>query len=376
MRMDITRLFPRTSDIIYFNHASSSPLPLPARERMKMLIDELASGDRPWNFWSTELFEFRSQSAGLLGTQHGEIGFIPNTSTGLLIALYSIPWQKNDNIVCMKDGFPANIVPWMHNLPQIGKRQIEIEGDRPLEDRILDAIDEHTRAVAIDWVDFFTGYRVDLKKVGDFCNGRGIFLVVDGIQGCGALELDLSKVHVDFFAAGSAKWLLGPVGAGILYVNKKTMRRLKPAFAGWMSLSWREFNIFDPLPPVKQGAGRFETGSYPGVPLVGFVENLKILNSVGIAKINERIFQTHRFLLQGLKQLDAEIISPENEDHASGILTFRIPDKDSKALFEELSDARIIVSLRKGAIRLSPHFYNTPDEASRVLAVIGGGVKS
>jgi selenocysteine lyase/cysteine desulfurase len=374
--MDATQLFPRTEDIIYFNHASSSPLPLPARERMKTLIDELASGDRSWNFWSAELESFRGESAKLLGTEPREIGFIPNTSTGLLIALYSIPWRETDNVVLIKDGFPANIVPWFRNLPQIQKRQIEIEGDRPLEDRILDAIDEHTRAVAIDWVDFFTGYRIDLKRIGDFCKERGIFLVADGIQGCGALELDLSNVHVDFFAAASAKWLLGPVGAGILYVNAETMPRLKPAFEGWMSLSWKEFNIFDPLPPLKEGAGRFEPGSYPGVPLVGFVENLKILNSVGIAKINERIFQTRGFLLEGLKQLDAEIISPENEDHASGILTFRIPDKDSKALFEKLSDARIIVSLRKGAIRLSPHFYNTPDEASRVLAEIGEFVKS
>lgn len=376
MCMDATQLFPRTEDIIYLNHASSSPLPLPARERMKTLIDELASGDRSWNFWSAELESFRGESAKLLGTEPREIGFIPNTSTGLLIALYSIPWRETDNIVLIKDGFPTNIVPWFRNLPQIQKRQIEIEGDRPLEDRILESIDEHTRAVAIDWVDFFTGYRIDLKRIGDFCKERGIFLVADGIQGCGALELDLSNVHVDFFAAASAKWLLGPVGAGILYVNAETMPRLKPAFEGWMSLSWKEFNIFDPLPPLKEGAGRFEPGSYPGVPLVGFVENLKILNSVGIAKINERIFQTRGFLLQGLKQLDAEIISPENEDHASGILTFRIPDKDSKALFEKLSDARIIVSLRKGAIRLSPHFYNTPDEASRVLAEIGEFVKS
>jgi len=374
--MDATQLFSRTEDIIYFNHASSSPLPLPARERMKTLIDELASGDRPWNFWSAELESFRGESAKLLGAKPPEIGFIPNTSTGLLIALYSILWRETDNVVLIKDGFPANIVPWFRNLPQIQKRQIEIEGDRPLEDRILDAVDEHTRAVAIDWVDFFTGYRIDLKRIGDFCKERGIFLVADGIQGCGALELDLSRVHVDFFAAASAKWLLGPVGAGILYVNAETMPRLKPAFEGWMSLYWKDFNIFDPLPPIKQGAGRFEPGSYPGVPLVGFVENLKILNSVGIAKINERIFQTRRFLLEGLKQLDAEIISPENEDHASGILTFRIPDKDSKALFEKLPHARIILSLRKGAIRLSPHFYNTPDEASRVLAAIGEFVKS
>ena len=369
--MDIPRLFPRTRDIIYFNHASSSPLAKPTRGRMKALVDELEFGDLSWNFWSKQLTAFRSEAAGLLGTESQEIGFIPNTSTGLLIALYSIPWQEGDNIVLTSGTFPANIVPWDNNLPHIEKRRVEIGGGESLEARILDAVNEHTRAVAIDWVDFFTGYRVDLKKVGDFCNAQGIFLVVDGIQGAGALELDLSELHVDFFAAGSAKWLLGPVGAGILYVNAKTMSRLKPAFAGWMSLSWKEFNIFDPLPPVKQGAGRFEPGSYPGVPLVGFVENLKILNSVGIAKINEMIFQTRRFLLQCLRQLDAEIISPENEDHASGILTFRFQGKDSKELFEELSDARIIVSLRKGTIRLSPHFYNTQDEASRVLAVIG-----
>jgi len=368
--MDATQLFPRTRGIIYFNHASSSPLAVPTRKRMKALIDELKLGDKSWGFWSEQLAAFRGESAKLLKTQPSQIGFIPNTSMGLLAAIYSIPWQEGDNIVLIKDGFPANSVPWEQNLPQIEKHQIEIEDDRPLEDRILDATNEHTRAVAIDWVDFFTGYRVDLKKVGDFCNAQGIFLVVDGIQGAGALELDLSKLHVDFFAAGSAKWLLGPVGAGILYVNAKTMSRLKPAFAGWMSLSWKDFNIFDPLPPLKQGAGRFEPGSYPGVPLVGFVENLKILNSVGIAKINERIFQTRRFLLQGLKQMDAEILSPFKEDHASGILTFRFQGKDSKELFEELSDARIIVSLRKGAIRLSPHFYNTAEETEKVLAVI------
>lgn len=368
--MDIPRLFPLTRDTIYFNHASSSPLPLPARERMKTLIDELASGDRPWDFWSTELSEFRSQSAGLLGARPGEIGFIPNTSTGLLIALYSIPWQKNDNIVCMKDGFPANIVPWTNSLPEVEKRKVGIEGDTPLEDRILDAVDGHTRAVAIDWVDFFTGYRIDLKKVGDFCNAKGIFLVVDGIQGCGALELDLSKAHVDFFAAGSAKWLLGPVGAGILYVNAETMPRLKPAFEGWMSLSWKDFNIFDPLPPRKEGAGRFEPGSYPGVPLVGLIQNLRLINEVGISEIETRILRIRGLLLEGLRELGARIISPIDEGHASGILTFLFEDKDSNELFDKLTDARIIVSLRKGAIRLSPHFYNTVEETGKVLEVI------
>jgi len=250
--MEISKLFSHTSKVIYVNHASSSPLAAPVRERMKKLVDELEAGDLSWDFWSEQLETLRSESARLLGTKSQEICFIPNTSTGLLIPLYSIPWQDGDNVVLLKNGFPANVVPWERNLPHIQKRRVEIEGDAPLEDRIMEAVDEHTRAVTIDWVDFFTGYRIDLKMLGDFCRERGIFLVVDGIQGAGAIELDLTSLHVDFFAAASAKWMLGPVGAGILYVNKKTIGRLKPAFEGWMSLDWQDFNIFDPLPPIRK----------------------------------------------------------------------------------------------------------------------------
>jgi selenocysteine lyase/cysteine desulfurase len=368
--MEISKLFSHVNKVIYFNHASSSPLAAPVRERMKKLVDELEAGDLSWDFWSGQLETFRSESARLLGTKSQEICSIPNTSTGLLIPLYSIPWQDTDNVVLVENGFPANVVPWERNLPHVQKRRVEIEGDAPLEDRIMETVDEHTRAVAIDWVDFFTGYRIDLKMIGDFCKERGIFLVVDGIQGAGAIELNLSNLHVDFFAAQSTKWMLGPVGAGILYVNEETMARLKPAFEGWMSLDWRDFNIFDPLPPIKEGAGRFEPGSQPGITLVGFVENLKILNSVGIEEIQRRIFELRGILLDGLARLDAEIISPADENHASGILTFRLPGKDSKALYDNLTNAKIVVSLRKNAIRLSPHFYNTAKEATRVLDVI------
>jgi cysteine desulfurase/selenocysteine lyase len=366
--MDASKLFTHTKKVIYFNHASSSPLPNPTRNKMKALVDELEFGDLSWGFWDKQLAAFRTQSANLLGASPAEIGFVPNTSHGLLIALYSIPWQKGDNIVYVKDCFPANVVPWEHNLPHIEKRWVKI--DKSLEQRVIDATDERTRAVAVDWVDFFTGYRIDLGMLGEFCRHKGIFLVVDGIQGAGALELDLSALHVDFFTAGSAKWLLGPVGAGILYVNEETLGLLKPAFEGWMSLDWQDFNIFDPLPLIKQGAGRFEPGSYPGVPLVGFLQNLKILNSVGITEINKQIFKLRHILLEGLRDLDAEIISPPDEAHASGILTFRLPGKDSKALYDRLTQSQIVCSLRKNAIRLSPHFYNTSDEAIRVLEVI------
>jgi len=365
--MDISKLFSHPARVVYFNHASSSPLAVPVRERMKALVDELEFGDLPWKFWSAELREFRLQAARLLGVEPGEIGFIPNTSTGLLVALYSIPWEAKDNIVIITDAFPANTVVWERNLPNVEKRRVRSEPYDGLEQRLMQAVDENTKAMAVDWVDFFTGYRLDLKMLGDFCRKRGIFLVVDGIQGCGAVKLDLSKLHVDFFAAHSAKWMLGPVGAGILYVNERTLERLRPAFGGWMSLDWKDFNIFDPLPPLKQGAGRFEPGSKPGVPLVGFVENLKILNQVGTAEIERRILALRRLLLEGLERMEAEIISPTSEEHASGILTFRLKGRDSQALYDHLSAERIVVSLRKHAIRLSPHFYNTTDEAMRVL---------
>lgn len=374
--MKLRDLFTHTEEVVYFNHASSSPLPLPTRERMKKIIDELAFGDKPWDFWTQELAAFRDNSARLLGAQPSEIGYIPNTSLGLIVAIYSIPWDEGDNIIIMKNSFPANAVPWVRNLKWMQRKEIDTEGEGPLEERIIAAIDSSTRAVAVDWVDFFSGYRLDLAQLGDFCKSREIFLVVDGIQGAGALSLDLSKVNVNFFSAGSAKWLLGPVGAGALYVNENTLPKLKPAFEGWMSLDWQDFNIFNPLPPIKLGAARFEPGSYPGVPLVGFNENLKILNSVGIEEINRKVLELRKILLQRLLEIGAEIISPQDEQHSSGILTFRLPGKESKLLYDALTRDRVICSLRKNAIRLSPHFYNTAEEAERVLGIIRKFVKS
>lgn len=376
MTMDTSMLFSHTKNIIYFNHASSSPLATTTRELMKQVVDRLEFGDLDWEFWKKELGEFRRGGAALLSVTPEEIGFITNTTTGLLAALYSIPFESGDNVVLTEDSFPANRVPWFANLPDVEKRQTQVKGIETLEERLMALTDARTKAIVVDWVDFFTGYRVDLKLLGDFCMDRGIFLVVDGIQGCGAVSIDLSKIKVDFFTAASAKWLLGPVGAGILYVNKNALPRLKPAFMGWMSLVWDDFNIFDPLPPLKDGAARFEAGSYPGLPLVGLVENLKILNSIGIEEINRKVFKLRKLLLDGLQGLDAEIISPLDETHASGILTFRLRDKDSRLLWDTLDKNNVKSSLRKNAIRLSPHFYNAEAEVQKVLDIVTGFAKS
>ncbi|MBN2379180.1 aminotransferase class V-fold PLP-dependent enzyme [candidate division WOR-3 bacterium] len=374
--MNLTDFFTHTQNTIYFNHASSGPLPLPTRDKMKSLIDELDCGDKPWDFWLDELRAFRSEASQLLRVNPREIACVANTSSGLLIALYSILWKDGDNLVMMGDCFPANIVPWERNLPGVEKRKIFVKGDGPLEERILSAIDDHTRAVAIDWVDFLTGYRIDLARIGKACKDRGVFLVVDGIQGCGMLELNLSEVHVDFFTSASSKWLLGPVGSGLLYVNSRTIPRLEPAFAGWMSLDWKQFNRFDPLPSLKADAGRFESGSYAGILMVGFTQNLRILNSIGITEIERRVMALREMLYNGLQEMGASIVSPPMGEHTSGILTFRFTGRDNEALYDLLDANKVKASLREDSIRLSPHFYNTEEESGKVLGLIKGFLSS
>jgi len=367
----IRELFPITKEKIYLNHASTGPLTTRARKAMDALLDIYEfEGDITKDMLDTAEEQARTLSAKLLGAEKSEIAIVKNTSQGLILPMNALDWDLSSNVILAKGGFPANIYPWLYNLPDVEKRFVELRKDEDFYGKCVSVADKKTKAIAVDWVDFLTGKRVDLERLGEFCQHRDILLFVDGIQGLGAIRIDISKIKVDFFSAGASKWLFGPQGVGIMYISKRVFNRLKSNNTGWLSAQWKNFNDFSKLPPLKNSASRFEEGTRNLIGIYGFIEHLKLFLEVGMEEIEKRIFLLTDMLIDGIRKKGCEIASPVIKEERAGIVTFKPVRISSEELHKNLVEKNIIVSIRSGFIRVSPHFYNTEKEIEQFLKYV------
>jgi selenocysteine lyase/cysteine desulfurase len=365
------KLFLVTKKYIYFNHASTGPLPTAAVKAIEKLAKRYSEqGSIEWEEYEQLSNGTRELAAKMVNATSDEICFVQNTSQGIILAIGSIPWEKGDNIILMKDAFPTNLYPYLFLLPEVEKRYVTSSELLSDPNCILKQIDNKTKAVALDWVNFLNGIRIDLAFIGQICQDRGIYFIIDGMQGLGAVTLDLKKIHVDFFSSAAPKWLLGPHGIGILYVKRETLGRLKPFNLGWLSADWVDFyDIFTPK-PLKTSAARFEEGTKNYLGIVGLQECLKLFHEIGMNNVESQIFHITDYFLSKINDLRFDIITPKAREKRAGIISFRRKDKDSMELFMKLKQKKIVCSLRENYIRISPHFYNTTEELDQLIKII------
>ncbi len=234
-------------------------------------------------------------------------------------------------------------------------------------DDIAAMMDERTRLVAISFVEFATGFRNDLTALTELCHNRGALLCVDGIQGVGALSLDVRRIPVDFLAMGGAKWLMGPTGIGFLFISQQHISRLDLAMAGWLGTT----DIYDPFRydfPWRDDAQRFEEGSLNMIGSAGLNAAISLLLSVGLETIEQRIMALTNRLIEGLRQRNYQFITPIiHPSERSGIVSFYHRQHEAVQLKQRLTEAKVVVSQRSTFIRVSPHFYNTEEEIDWLL---------
>ena len=243
--MDLAKirdLFPVTKQYAYLNHASVGAPPLPVTEAMAHYWTERGQGgSQALVTWDDALERIRQTSARFLGAHRDEIVFTGSISHGLNIVAAGLDWQPGDNLICAETEFPANIYPWTN----LRRRGVEVRFAPARENRILvedvaALMDDRTRLVAVSFVEFGTGYRNDLDAMAQLCHQRGALLCVDGIQGLGALQFDVAQTPVDFCASHAAKWMMGPIGAGFVYIRRDLLMRLDPVMTGWRAVVDRD----------------------------------------------------------------------------------------------------------------------------------------
>lgn len=363
---------PIAQRLAYFDHAAVAPLPSPTRESIKKWLDEATEqGDTVWSRWSDRLEQVRATAARLIGANPAEIGLIPNTTTGIGLVAEGFPWQASDNVVTLANEFPSNQYPWM-NLASRGveTRRVPVDGGVVDLARIEAACDSRTRIVAISWVGYASGWRIDVPAVAELCRRRGCYFFLDAIQGLGVFPLDVQTCGVDFLAADGHKWMLGPEGAGILYVKQEHLDLLRPLNVGWNSVV--QGNDYTKVElNLRPTAARYEGGSQNMVGFIGLGASLDLLTSLGVgptsSPVADHILALTDYACERLAERGATFLAPRKGHHRSGIVTFILPGRDPHDIRRQLEAANIITRCRAGGVRLSPHGYNTRDEVDRLI---------
>ena len=366
---------PIASRLAYFDHAAVAPLPSPTREAIRTWLDEATEqGDTAWSRWAGRIEQVRTAAATLINADPAEIALVPNTTSGIGLVAEGYPWQAGDNVVTLANEFPSNQYPWM-NLATRGvetRRALVEQGIVDL-DRLAAACDARTRIVAVSWVGYATGWRIDVQAVAELCRHKNCLFFLDAIQGLGVFPLDVRATKVDFLAADGHKWMLGPEGAGLLFVRREHLDLLRPLNVGWNSVV--QGNDYTKIElKLRPAAARYEGGSQNMVGFIGLGASLDLLTSLGVgpqaSPVADEVLATTDYACQRLGELGVSLLAPRTGPHRSGIVTFQLPGRDSNQVRRTLEAAGIITRCRAGGVRLSPHGYNTRDEIERMLEVL------
>ena len=352
------------------NHAAVAPLCNPAAMEIERYALEAANHAYLAEDWYARIEQGREIVAQLLGATAQEISFVKNTSEGLGLVANGIDWQDGDNVVISSIEFPANHYPWQAlSAKGVALREVEPTdaGEIPA-DKLISACDEQTRVLSISHVQYATGFRCDLEALGAHCRGRGIYLCVDAIQSLGVIPINVRAASVDFLAADGHKWLCGPEGAGVFYCRKELIESLHVSSIGWKNvINATSFGNYDLS--YRPDAGRFESGSFNIPGILALIAAVSMWNRLGVERAWQHVMQLTDRLAAGLRDKGYSLAAPRSRQHSSGIVAFAVPA--AAELQRELrKQHRIIVALREGRIRVSPHAHNKTDQIDELLSAV------
>ena len=356
--------FPITEKCVYMNIANHSPPSTPVKNAIRGFLEDwdelMRNGDK-------RVEEACASFAKLVKAKNENVACQPNTSQGLSTAASSIKFNRGDNVVVNDLENWANVYPWTG----LRRRGVEVRVARSRGglihyDDVAALTDDRTKAVSISHVQWLTGARQSLRPFADLVHPHGGSLIVDGIQAAGALRVDVTRDNVDFYACGSYKWLLGPSGAGFLYVKPEIMDSVLPERVGYRGVS--KHSLDEPM--LKTTAKMMEFGEPSYLSFVGTRAGVDLILGLGTDVVEKQVLTLSQRLLDGLSDLDVRLVTPTDNTYRSGIVSFTV-GRD-KAVFDGLVEKGFVVSLRPSGIRVSTGFYNTVEEVDHFLDTVEG----
>lgn len=357
--------FPQRTNFIYLNHAAVAPWPKRTAEAVARFANENVQCGS-WNYrqWEATEHRLRQRLQRLINADSpDDIALLKNTSEALSFVAYGLDWVPGDNIVTCAEEFPSNRWVW-NSLERFGveTRLAGITGCEDPETALFDLVDERTRLLSTSAVQYGSGLRMDLDRIGAFCRNNGILFCIDAIQQLGALSFDVQQCQADFVAADGHKWMLGPEGIGLFWVRPELREQLRLVEVGWHSaakivdyaqLDWE----------LAPSARRFECGSPNMLGIHALEASLSLIEEVGMTTISDNISRNIALLIDLISNKKGfTLVTPDETKRRSGIVTFRHRRLSPGHICGHLKEHGVLAAPRGGGVRLSPHFYNSESE--------------
>ncbi|WP_176510210.1 MULTISPECIES: aminotransferase class V-fold PLP-dependent enzyme [Pseudomonas] len=353
--------FAQAPGLRYLNHAAIAPWPRRASEavaRFAQVNVRLGASDYP--AWLATERRLRERLARLVNApSQADIALVKNTSEALSLVAFGLDWQAGDQVVISDEEFPSNRVVWEAlGVHGVEVTKVSLAGPDP-EAALLAACGPRTRLLAVSAVQFASGLRLDLPRLGEGCRARNVLFCVDAIQQIGALPFDVQRYQCDFAMADGHKWMLGPEGMGLFYCRAALRPQLKLHAYGWHMLE--RLGDFDrrEWQPARS-ARRFECGSPNMLGACALEASLSLLEELGMTEVGRHLQLRVEQLLQGLASIPGvHLHSPVSPEKRAGIVTFSLQGQDNTTVYQSLLAEQTICALRGPGIRFSPHFYSS-----------------
>jgi len=366
----IRGLFPAAAKYTYLNSASVAPLPTVSLEAVvSQMKDASENGSVNFSDWVRTKNRAREIAAQMLKVKPEQIAFMRNTSDGLATIANGLKWKKGDNIVSFEREFPANFYAWRRIRDTFGVelRLCPERGGRVDLDEFVGLIDKNTKVVSISAVQYGSGFRADLERIGQAARAVDALFVVDIIQAFGAMPLDLPAQSVDAAAGASHKWLCAPEGCGILYLSDRARERIEPTTVGWISVEdiW---NFEAVEQNFKPNALAWESGTGAASLFYGLERSLEILRDAGAEKIEKYLEELSDYLCDSLAGKNYEIVSSRATGEKSQIVCIEHTGAlTPNEIAERLQKENIVVSPRGDRVRVAPHFFNNRADIEKLI---------
>jgi cysteine desulfurase / selenocysteine lyase len=366
-------------DATYLNLAGQSPMP---KVSLRAIQSAIADKKYPHHRTDAVFYEIpnriRTNIAQLIGAKSDEIALTTGASAGVTAVAYALDWKSGDEVITAAREFPLQYTIWKPMEERVGlKVKIVAPRERFLAaDDLIAAMTLNTRLVSVSLVRFDDASLLDAKRVAAACHAQGALLLLDVSQCCGAIPMNVNELGADFLICAGYKWLFGPFGTGFFWIKHELLSRVRPAPFYWMAVAgsdnFAKLNFADPKPA--DSAKRWdapEWASHFNFNLVGLDASLEFVLRMGAETVERHNRELIELMYARLPKDRCVSASPMDASRRGpyGCFAARTPEKTAE-LYHKLRAENVIVSLREGNIRVSPHLYNTERDIDRLVSVV------